>query len=560
MEGSTMNFLPVKQGGGSSVEQVQPRDLRRMGLVSRRRVLLISSAIATSCSGCTLVGPNFKTPSAPVAPAYLGAGGQPLPAKEPELRDWWKVFGDPALNHLAELAYEQNLTLQAAGARVLEARAELGIATGNVYPQTQAISGDISYNRLSQEDVYSSGVPSTNFWRAALGPELIWELDFWGKFRRGVESATATYLASIANYDDVLVSLLGNVATTYLGIRTLERQIEIAKTNIGTQRHALNIAQTRFDEGSTTQLDVYQAQDVLATTEAQVPQLEIQLAQGKNALIVLLGMAPQSLDPILSVSSGIPATPDDVVLGIPADLLRRRPDVRAAELLAAAQSAQIGIAKADLYPAFSLFGTVGLSTTNAPGKTFGDFFTYNAVSFSFGPSFSWNIFNYGRITNNVRVQDARLQARLIDYKNTVLTAQEEVENGVASFVFSRQQVDFLRRSVRATQGALNLAFLQYYEGLVDFTTVLTTEQNLLQAQNNLVAATGTVASSVARIYRALGGGWEIADGNGFVSPATREEMIERTDWGQLLPPDGKPKPSVPPKGFWHDIGVGPPEW
>jgi len=555
-----MKFLSVKQDTSLSLEQIRTRGLRRNGLISRRRILILSSAIATSCSGCTLVGPNFKTPAAPVAPAYLGADGQSLPAKEPELRDWWKVFGDPALNNLVELAYEQNLTLQAAGARVLEARAELGIATGNLYPQTQAISGEVSYNRLSQEDVYSSGVVSTNFWRAALGPELIWELDFWGKFRRGAESATAVYLASIANYDDVLVSLLGNVATTYIGIRTLESQIEIAKSNIATQRHALNMAQTRFNEGSTTQLDVYQAQDVLATTEAQIPQLELQMAQGKNALLVLLGMPPQSLDLILSESSGIPASSNAVVVGIPADLLRRRPDVRAAELLAAAQSAQIGVAKADLYPAFSLFGTLGLSATNAPGNTIGDFFTYKAVSFSFGPSFTWNIFNYGRITNNVRVQDARLQALLIDYKNTVLTAQEEVENGVASYVFSRQQVDFLQRSVRATQGALNLALLQYYEGLVDFTTVLTTEQNLLQAQNNLAAATGAVASSIARIYRALGGGWEIADGNGFVSPATRQDMIERTDWGQLLPPDGRPKPAIPPSGFWHNIGVGPPEW
>ena len=555
-----MKFLSVKQDTSLSLEQIRTRGLRRNGLISRRRILILSSAIATSCSGCTLVGPNFKTPAAPVAPAYLGADGQSLPAKEPELRDWWKVFGDPALNNLVELAYEQNLTLQAAGARVLEARAELGIATGNLYPQTQAISGEVSYNRLSQEDVYSSGVVSTNFWRAALGPELIWELDFWGKFRRGAESATAVYLASIANYDDVLVSLLGNVATTYIGIRTLESQIEIAKSNIATQRHALNMAQTRFNEGSTTQLDVYQAQDVLATTEAQIPQLELQMAQGKNALLVLLGMPPQSLNLILSESSGIPASSNAVVVGIPADLLRRRPDVRAAELLAAAQSAQIGVAKADLYPAFSLFGTLGLSATNAPGNTIGDFFTYKAVSFSFGPSFTWNIFNYGRITNNVRVQDARLQALLIDYKNTVLTAQEEVENGVASYVFSRQQVDFLQRSVRATQGALNLALLQYYEGLVDFTTVLTTEQNLLQAQNNLAAATGAVASSIARIYRALGGGWEIADGNGFVSPATRQEMIERTDWGQLLPPDGRPKPAIPPSGFWHNIGVGPPEW
>ncbi|HVE21726.1 MAG TPA: efflux transporter outer membrane subunit [Acidocella sp.] len=534
--------------------------MRRTRLVTRRQFLMASAAIATSCSGCTLVGPNFKTPETPVAPAYLDAGGQPMSAKEPDLRNWWNVFDDPALRQLEALAYAQNLTLQSAGARVLEARAELGIATGNVYPQVQAINGSLSYNRLSHQDIYSAAAPSEDFWRATLGPELVWELDFWGKFRRGVESATAAYLASVAGYDDVLVSLLGNVATTYIGIRTLQTQIAIAQSNIKTQRHALGIAQTRFDEGSTTRLDVYQAQDVLASTEAQLPQLATQLAQGKNALLVLLGMAPQTLDPILDESSGLPTPPDNVVVGMPADLLRRRPDVRAAELLAAAQSAQIGIAKADLYPAFSLFGSVGLAATDAPPASLSDFFTYKAVSFSFGPSFHWNILNYGQITNNVRVQDARLQARLIDYKNTVLTAQEEVENAIASFVFAGQQENFLRRSVKATQGALNLALIQYHEGLVDFTTVLTTEQNLLQAETNLAAAMGTRASSVAQIYRALGGGWEIADNQGFVSPATSEEMRQRTNWGNLLPPEGRPNPAIPTTGFWHNMGIGPPEW
>src|ERR1700733_10711106 len=177
MERSTMTVFPVDRGEGASVERFLPRYLGRNSLIGRRRVLMMSVAIATSCSGCMLVGPNFKTPEAPVAPVYLGAGGQRLPAKEPELRDWWQVFADPALNHLVVLAYAQNLTLQAAGARVLEARAELGIATGNVFPQVQAINGGLSYNRLSHQDIFSSAAPAEDFWRATLGPELVWELD-----------------------------------------------------------------------------------------------------------------------------------------------------------------------------------------------------------------------------------------------------------------------------------------------------------------------------------------------------------------------------------------------
>ncbi len=285
-----MTALPVGRCQGMGTKHVPARGLGRTNLVTRRQFLMASAAMATSCSGCTLVGPNFKTPEAPLAPAYLGVGGRTLSAKEPDLRDWWNVFNDPVLHQLEALAYAQNLTLQAAGARVLEARAELGIATGNVYPQVKAIKGSLSYNRLSHQDIYSAAAPAEDFWRATLGPELVWELDFWGKFRRGVESATAAYLASVANYDDVLVSLLGNVATTYIGIRTLQTQIVIAQSNIAPQRHALSIAQTRFTEGSTTRLDVYQAQDVLASTEAQLPQLAIQLAQAKHALLVLLGM------------------------------------------------------------------------------------------------------------------------------------------------------------------------------------------------------------------------------------------------------------------------------
>lgn len=518
--------------------------------------------LAVSFSGCTEVGPDFKTPVAPVAANFRGVDEKPVPQKSAELRDWWTVFNDPTLNHLIDIAYNQNLTLQSAGTRVLEARAELGIAVGNFFPQQQDISGSLTYNRLSKADIFAGQAPPPgNFWRAAFGPEVVWELDFWGKFRRGIESADAAYLASIANYDDVLVALLGDVATTYIGIRTLEQQIQYAKDNVATQGKALGIAETRFKEGSTTRLDVYQAQNILGATEARVPQLEIQLQQGKNALRVLLGMAPQPLDSIIGQSAVIPAAPQDVALGIPADLLRRRPDIRAAEFRAAAQSAQIGVAEADLYPAFSLFGTVGVAATNVHGAELSDFFTSKGLTFAFGPSFQWNVLNYGQITNNVRVQDARLQALLIDYKNTVLTAQKEVENGVAGFVLSRQESDFLNASVKAAQGARDLAFLQYHEGLVDFTTVLQAEQNLADAQNNFASATGTESSSVAQIYRALGGGWEIRAGKEFVTPATREEMVTRTDWGDVLPPPAQaPPPQKPSGGFWHWLGFGPPNW
>ena len=524
------------------------------------------SAIALSMvlSGCTLVGPDFLKPSAPVADAYVAvdsgpavksrsSGGRPAqvvsaqesPAQAEELTHWWTVFRDPTLDRLIGMAYAQNLSLQSAGARVLEARAALGIATGNLYPQQQRVGGSLDYNHLSKADAFAFSSPPSNFWRASIGAQLAWELDFWGKFRRNIESADAAYIASVANYDDVLVTLLANVATTYIGIRTVQKQIDLANANIVRQQKALSIASDRFKNGATSQLDVFQAQNVLGATKARVPQLGIQLQEGVDLLRVLIGVAPQSLDGILASSAGIPTPPSALNVGIPADLLRRRPDIRNAEFTAAAQSAQIGVAKADLFPAFSLVGNVGLISSNVGKASLSDLFTHHAIAYSFGPTFQWNIFNYGQITNNVRVQDARLQSLLVDYQNVVLKAQQEVQDGIAQFVLSDEQAINLRDSVTAATGALNLAFTQYQEGLTDFTTVLTAEQNLLDAENNLAVAIGATSSGVVQIYRALGGGWEISAGKEFVPPATREQMIKRTNWGDLLPISAGSNPEEP---------------
>lgn len=515
----------------------------RLAAVTRLRTAVMAS-MALPFAGCTLVGPDFVTPPAPVADSFLGVKGAPEPWTREETRRWWTVFDDPTLDQLIERASNQNLTLASAGTRVLEARADLGVAIGGLYPQQQEAVGDLRYSRFSKFDAFSAANPTGSFWRASFGAQLAWELDFWGKFRRAVESADDAYLASIATYDQVLVTLLGDVATTYIGIRTVENQIELARANIVRQRRALAIAEDRFKNGTATRLDIYQAQNVLGATEARVPQLMIQLQQGKNALCVLLGIVPQPLDEMLARSTGIPAPPDEVALGVPADLLRRRPDIRAAELHAAAQSAQIGVAQAELYPSFTLIGNVGLASSDVAHADLSDIFAAKALAYSFGPSVQWKFLNYGRITNNVRAQDARTQALLVDYQNAVLKAQQDVDDGMAAFVLSREQAKFLRRSATAARGALELSFTQYHEGLRDFTTVLTAEQNLLDAENNLAVSTGAVASALVGIYRALGGGWEIRDGKDFIPAATRDEMRNRTDWGPLLPPGGNPQPAT----------------
>ena len=435
---------------------------------ARCRVLAVM--LALPFAGC-MVGPNFATPTAPAADKFLESSNPSILSDRQEYEEWWTVYHDPTLDRLIKIAYDQNLTLLAAGARVLEARAELGVAIGEFYPQTQQIGASVGYNQASRVDPTSNPLNNLgNYWRASLGTQISWELDFWGKFRRGVQSADATYLASIATYDDVLVTLLGDVATTYIGIRTLQQQINIAHENVIKQRKALAIARDRFHGGTATGLDVFQAENVLAQTEATIPQLTAQLQQGENALRVLLGMKPQSLDSLLVGSDAIPVPPKDVAVGIPADLIRRRPDIRSVELRAAAQSAQIGFTKADLYPAFSLTGAFGTVAGSTGSNRVGDVFTAPGIQFAFGPTFSWPILNYGQITNNVRVQDARLQALLIDYQNTVLKAQREVEDGLAAFLQGRQQVDLLRRSVAAANSALGVALNQYLLGTRDFTT------------------------------------------------------------------------------------------
>ena len=523
---------------------------------------LLAAALLLPCAGC-MVGPDFTSPSAPVAGKWLESNNPSVDTRNQEYRDWWKVFHDPVLNRLIEIAYNQNLTLVSAGTKVLEARAQLGVAIGEFYPQLQQGHGSVTYIRPGHADTtqFPSGV-TQNFWRDSLGLTVNWELDFWGKFRRAIESADAAYLASIANYDYVLATLLGDVATTYIGIRTLQTQIEIARDNIVKQKKALAIAEAKYHGGTATKLDVYQAENVLGQTEAAIPQLTIQLNQGFNALAVLLGMSPQPLDPLLRGSSGIPVPPKTVAVGIPADLVRRRPDIRAAELAAMAQSAQIGIAEANLYPAFSLTGVFGTSAATANQGKLKRVFEARAIGFAFGPSFQWNILNYGQITNQVRVEDATLQGLLVDYQNAVLQAQQQVEDGLTSFLQGREQVDFLRQSVAAANAALGLAFLQYNLGTRDFTTVLTAEQNLYTAQNDLAMAEGTVSTGLASVYRALGGGWQIRADNEFVPAATAEEMRNRTNWGELLLPLGTPQPPAPELPTPADVNSSPrlPQW
>jgi NodT family efflux transporter outer membrane factor (OMF) lipoprotein len=527
------DLLPIPERPASRLINVRPRGALALALIP-------------GVAGCA-VGPDFLTPPPPVAAKYLEWRNGSVGTSKEDYRDWWTAFHDPVLNRLIEIAYNQNLTLLSAGTQVLQARAQLGIQVGEFYPQQQQGVGFTKYNRPSHADAVASPQANlSNYWQSALGASASWQLDFWGKFRRGVEAADAAYLASIATYDDVLVTLLGDVASTYIGIRTLEREIAIARENVVRQREALQIARDRFNGGAATEVDVFQAENVLGQTEASIPQLTIQLQQGENALRVLLGMPPEPLGSLIGRETGrIPVAPAKIFVGIPADLLRRNPGVRAAELKAAAQSAQIGVAEADLYPAISLTGFIGGYAATLNSHSLGQVFTAQGLTYSFGPSFQWNILNYGQITNNVRLQDATLQQYLVNYQNSVLTAQQNVENGISTYLQSKIAVGQLRYSVKVANGALKLSLLEYQQGTRDYTSVLTSEQNLLTAETDLAKAEGNVPLGVAAVYEALGGGWQIREGNDFVPPATNAEMRARTNWGDVLPPVGTP-PAAPP--------------
>ena len=507
--------------------------------LGRSASILVMACLA---AGCFKVGPDFKTPPAQVESKWMESQDSELDPRPPDYRDWWSVFSDPSMVRLIDQAYRQNLDLRTAGVKVIEARAQLGIAIGEFFPQQQTLSAAVSYNRIPLSNPFLINI--STYWQDEVAAQATWEIDLWGKLRRAIESADDAFLASVANYDDVLVTLIADVASDYVQIRTVERQIAIAQDNIERQKVALKIANAKFKYGTATKLDVYQAENVLGATEATIPQLTINLVKAKNALSVLLGMPPGPLDKLMAGNADIPTAPERVLAGIPEDLLRRRPDVRRAELQAAAQCAQIGFAKADLLPAFVLIGNVATISTNIGGSSLSNIFSAGTLAFNAGPSVQWNFLNYGQITNNVRVQDARFQELLIGYQNAVLNAQEDVENGLTSFIESRQQAKYLQYSVDAANGALRIAIIQYRQGIAQFTTVLTAEENLYQAENDLALAQGSIDLGLISAYRALGGGWEVGDGNDFIPAQTEREMSDRTNWGTLLTP-GLLKPTAP---------------
>ena len=469
--------------------------------------------------GCINLGPDYVRPDAEVQVDWLENTDSRVSSAPPTDPRWWQAaFHDAVLDQLVEMALQENLTLRSAGLRVLQSQQQLAIAIGSQFPQQQQVNGSAS--RQKQNLLI--------FNNYNLGFNLGWELDFWGRFRRLVESSSASLEASVGGYDAALVSLVSQVSQTYILIRTYEDRLVAARLNIKLQEESFRIATAKFNAGEVSELDVKQAETLLNNTRASVPELEISLQQLKNSLAILLGKPPHDMNSLLAETSGIPDAPPSIALGMPQDLLRRRPDIRVAERQLAAQSAQIGFAETDLYPHLSIGGTVGSSAMHS-----NDLFKSETEFWSLFGAFEWDVLSYGRLSSNVRLQDAIFQQLLVDYRNQVLQAQGEAENAIVAYLKSHQQLESYRAASEASRRAVEVAVIRYQEGEMDFNTLITTLASNVQQQDLLAATRGSVSSNLVQVYRALGGGWEIRDNRDPVEmlpDSTKNEMRARTSY------------------------------
>jgi NodT family efflux transporter outer membrane factor (OMF) lipoprotein len=513
------------------------------------------------------VGPNYEKPPAPVAKNWIDGDDIRQKSEDDDLTAWWKVFKDPTLDSLICQAYHQNLTLRQASFRILQARAQLAVSVGNLFPQTQSMSGSYTRNAISLLNANGSVFFAGKRWyqQWAYDFNLGWEIDFWGRIRRAIEANEATLDASVEDYDDVLVTLLGDIATNYIQIRTLEQRIEYAKTNVEIQIETLKIVEGGVKAKILNELDLDQARSTLEQTQAQIPELEISLRLANNQLCILLGIPPEDLHAKLGAGA-IPTAPLEVAIGIPADLLRRRPDIRRTERQAAAQCAVIGVSESEFYPHISFNGTMGWT-----GQRLKNLLKEEAVAGNLGPAFTWNILNYGRLLNDVRFQDARFQELVAAYQQQVLDAQREVENGLVTFARAQVRTKYQSQSVTDAEKAVKIALAQYTAGVIDLTRVTLLEQTLVQQQDTLAQAQGEIALGLVQTYEALGGGWQIrltdCEAAPLPIPGANPQPPARSPVLQNLPganrpasprtnPDQPPAKPIPPAGV--DSGTGPP--
>lgn len=498
------------------------RSLCALGLCALRVCVLAGcmGALLLAVSGCAytgdfrnylrnglMVGPNYHKPVAEVEQQWIDAYDEQVFEQLPRYNQWWEVFNDAHMTTLVNEAYLGNLPLQEAGMRVLESRSQLGITVGSIFPQQQEMYGEYRRTQISKTSIENRPLLATHVPRAfdrwSVGFDAAWELDVWGKFRRNIEAADASLDATIEEYDDILVTLLAETAATYVEMRTAQTRIRLAQENVKAQQGTLGIAEARYKTGETDELDAYQAKTNVANTLATIPTFQEQERKAQIRLCLLMGIPPRDLTEQLGTGP-IPSAPPILELGMPADLLRRRPDVRKAEREVAAQSALIGAAAADLLPQVSIKGSLYYSA-----QKFGDLFNNSSLAGVLTPGFQWSILNYGRLANNVILQDTKFQELVLRYRETALRANADVERAVVSFLKGQQRVAYLQDAVNANQMALKIATDQYTSGETNFNEIFTLQAYLVEEQDALAEAQGQVALALISVYKALGGGWQI---------------------------------------------------
>lgn len=469
------------------------------------RVIAPSVLLSLSVGGC-MVGPDYKRPQVAVPPGYHEQFAPETNQPSQDLSRWWQLFHDPQLDALVEEAAQANHDLRLAEARVREARAQSGVTRSALFPSVDA-SGSYARQRLSQNTPNAFAAQAAgeslqgNYFNAGL--DMNWELDIFGGNRRALEASQADLAASVETRRGVLITVIGDVGLSYLDLRGLQKQLAVARDNLRLQEQTLDLTRDRFRAGLASELDTARAEAQAADTRSSIPLLEQDIQRSIHRLGILIGKEPAELESQLGVVAPIPPAVPGIPVGLPSDLLRRRPDIRNAERQLEAATARIGVATADLFPRFFLTGSAGLQSINAS-----DFFDAGSRFWSIGPSVQWPIFTAGRIRQNIKVQNAREEQAAIRYEQTVLTSLEEVENALVACGKEQEHRRALVESEAANRRAVELADERYRSGLVDFLNVLDTQRSLLVVQDELAQSDRTIDQNLVRLYKALGGGWQ----------------------------------------------------
>ena len=475
------------------------------------RSVATAATLLFFAAGCS-VGPDYKEPALAVPAGWNEAQQKGVDSRAAELARWWTAFEDPLLNSLVERAVRSNLDLRVAEARIREARASRAVVASGAWP-TLDTSGSYTRSRSSENafNIPSQGGAAggaqgikleRNLFNA--GFDANWEIDVFGGVRRSVEAADATIQATEYNRRDVLVSLLGDVARNYIDLRGAQRRLAVARANLKTQQDSLDLTRVRFDAGLASDLDVARAEAQLNATASQVPTLESLLKQAAYNLDLLLGLSPGALWQELEKELAIPNLPPEVLVGLPSDLLRRRPDIRFAERRLAAATAQVGSAIADLFPRFSLTGAAGLQSISAS-----DWFTGASRYWSIGPTIRWPIFDAGRIRANIEIRNAQQEQALTQYEQAILAALGDVEKSLVNYAQEQVRYRSLNDAVAANRRAVEMANELYVRGLDDYLSVLDSQRALYVTETELAQSEATMAANLVALYKALGGGWQV---------------------------------------------------